>query len=124
MSSALTISKDEKIYDCIVNDDRQAYILSNYSTLRTNLQWEDNAISSVINKISSIRVIPPSIDLSISAAHRQQYVLEMDANILLKTSEDCIQSSCKSIIKSVVSNHPNDPLLSEHNPFKTRQEYS
>eukprot|EP01084_Bolivina_argentea_P157332 274182_1 len=113
-----------------VDDERQTYILSNYSTLRTNLQWNNNIISSIINKLSKIRILPPSIKDEHMYISRDEYVLKTTINNLknpLKSKYNTeytnndkidIKSSCKSIINYVNQRSKHDPLLSHNNPFK------
>ncbi len=99
-----------------VSDERQTYLLSNYSTLRTNFKWDNAMISCIINKLSKIRILPPKIREEEMYISRRQYVLKMDKEHLENASQS-VESSCKSII-DYVRQSKTDPLLSENNPFK------
>ena len=107
---------DEDTPSTIVDDERQTYILSNYSTLRTNLQWNNKIIQSIINKISLIKILPPSLRFEECVASKEKFVLQQELEHLLNT--DIVESSCKSIINHVEQTALKDPLLSmENNPF-------
>eukprot|EP01083_Nonionella_stella_P290870 989733_1 len=115
-------SEEAKANESLMVNQRQSSAISNYSTLRTNRQWDQATISSMIDKMASVTMLPPGIDTNKTVIFRERAVLEQEKYQLQHTQKDTPKLSCQSIIKYVQSREAHDPMLSDDNPHKPKKE--
>eukprot|EP01083_Nonionella_stella_P299758 1019844_1 len=71
-------SEEAKANESLMVNQRQSSAISNYSTLRTNRQWDQATISSMIDKMASVTMLPPGIDTNKTVIFRERAELEQE----------------------------------------------